>query len=246
MQRDALFDLWADDGLPWSAWVKPVLFMHLNPDVTDQALDLVAEARTAAAPWQPIVRADTAIVLDLPIEESIRTGFALAFCAMQPVPIFTAVPHAAAIRPLDRAMALLARSADVIAQATHGESSPPAFLLDRDRRDGTPGPSRFDNRSLVFPQDFPSGTTLRRAGVNRSIYVATAPPADDLAHVLLGWQQAGMVIERMAPGGMPESMSVRRPSGFRSILRPLLGRLGLRPNSAGGFGGLVPTPSSGG
>ena len=43
--------------------------------------------------------------------------------------------------------------------ATH---APPAFLLDSDRMKApAPDPGRFDNRWLVFPQDFPSAAFLR-------------------------------------------------------------------------------------
>ena len=77
-------------------------------------------------------------------------------------------------------------------------NAPPVFLLDAERFAGGSfaEPGRFDNRWWVFPQDFPSMNFLQSRGI-RSIILGqrnAAGPQEDLAHVLLRWQQGGIQI----------------------------------------------------
>ncbi|HEY9421285.1 MAG TPA: hypothetical protein VIW92_07725, partial [Thermoanaerobaculia bacterium] len=73
-------------------------------------------------------------------------------------------------------------------------------------------------------------------------------PQDDLAHALRRWQEAGIAIYLQDPDRdePPRPLDVRRPSSFRSLFYRALALAGLRRNSAGGFGGIIPQPSSGG
>jgi len=109
-------------------------------------------------------------------------------------------------------------------------------------------PGLFDNRWLVFPQDFPSANFLRSHAMDSALLVQAQPdqPQSDLAHVLLRWQQAGLPLRVVtpAPGAAPQPLSVRRPRLFRWMWHRALASLGLRRNSAGGFGAVVPMPSS--
>lgn len=75
---------------------------------------------------------------------------------------------------------------------------------------------------------------------------------DDLAHVLLRWQEGGLRIEgkpEKEEGDSPRAIEVRKPSRYRSMSYRALAILGLGRNDAGGFGMRVPIPappSSGG
>ena len=70
-----------------------------------------------------------------------------------------------------------------------------------------PGPGTFDNRWVVFPQDFPSAAFLRSRGVAEVLLIqAGAQPQEDLAHVLLRWQQGG---PRNNAGGFGAVIPVR-------------------------------------
>jgi hypothetical protein len=128
----------------------------------------------------------------------------------------------------------------------------PAFLLDADRLGGTtqPKPGLFDNRWMTFPQDFPSANFLRAHAIQSVLLIHTRPdqPQEDLAHVLLRWQEAGVPLRVVRPtaGHTPQPLEVRRPRGFRRLWYRVLATFGLRRNSAGGFGAVVPQPSSGG
>jgi hypothetical protein len=137
-----------------------------------------------------------------------------------------------------------------VMRAQIAPGAPPVFLLDADRcRNRFPVAGRFDNRWLVFPQDFPSANYLLSRGVKRVILVQESDtPQADLAHVLLRWQESGMkiLVQPFLAAGLPREITVSRPSGFRTLLYRALAVMGLRRNSTGGFGGIVPAPSSSG
>ena len=63
-----------------------------------------------------------------------------------------------------------------------------------------PSPGKFDNRWVVFPQDFPSATFLRSRGVADVLLIHSGKSVqEDLAHVLLRWQQGGLRMMQASP-----------------------------------------------
>jgi hypothetical protein len=124
---------------------------------------------------------------------------------------------------------------------------PPAFLLDSHRIAPKPGPGAFDNRWMTFPQDFPSANLLLSRGLrNAIVFQQESLIQTDLDHVLLRWQQAGMQIQLKAGDQPVHPIKVFKPRSFRSWLYVGLALMALRPNSAGGFGSVVPLPGQGG
>ena len=82
---------------------------------------------------------------------------------------------------------------------------------------GTPRAGHYDNRWVTFPQDFPSGGRLRMAGVvNCYLILEGNRVADDLAHVLKRWQDAGIELfeatERFAT-----PLTIKPPPLYRSL-----------------------------
>ena len=73
-------------------------------------------------------------------------------------------------------------------------------------------------------------------------------PQNDLAHILLRWQEAGIRILGCEASGdkQPEPVQVEKPNNFRALWYRAMVLAGLRRNSAGGFGAIVPEPSSSG
>jgi hypothetical protein len=109
----------------------------------------------------------------------------------------------------------------------------------------------FDNRWTVFPQDFPSARFLLERGIKRVVLVhanANAQPQEDLAHVLLRWQEAGLEIfgKTQADKELPVKITVTRPSRFRFVWYRALVLLGFRRSSVGGFGAFLAQSSGGG
>jgi hypothetical protein len=73
-------------------------------------------------------------------------------------------------------------------------------------------------------------------------------PRDDLKHVLRRWQEAGLEIralDKQSPEGS-QAIDVPKPSRFKAFWHRAQAILGLRRNSAGGFGSFIPEPSSSG
>jgi hypothetical protein len=250
MNRQQLFEAWAPAASRWSAWAKPVLFAQMQiPAESPKSRD---DSNSLDLSWLGSSIQDCAMVVDLHGPESVRYGLALAQAGFRPVPLYNCNPGPSAAIDLTQLEESLCCSAERLQMLNCLPDAPPAFLLDarRMKPDRVPNPGIFDNRWLVFPQDFPSASFLKASGITRVIVLQSddGQPADDLRHVLLRWQEQGLQIfikPRRDPSP-PTPIEITRPSQFRSIWRYFLATLGLRRNSAGGFGSIVPQPSSGG
>jgi hypothetical protein len=242
------FSIWAPPESPWSAWAKPSLFFDLDR-VFANAPD-EGPITVEAAPWLPIFDQRTAVVIDLPGVVSVTRGLQLARRGYRPVPLFNTTHGRDAVIPVRDILEGLNTGRRVIPATGIPADAPPAFLLDSQRLGGTPLPGRYDNRWTVLPQDFPSAAKLREHGMVAVLLwqLHHAQPADDLAHVLRRWQDAGLDIylEFGDLASPPVPLKVHRPSRYKSILHRLFVLSGLRRNSAGGFGSVVPEPSQGG
>jgi hypothetical protein len=135
---------------------------------------------------------------------------------------------------------------------TFASGAPPVFILDALRLRGT-NPIRddmFDNRWMVFPQDFPSARFLVERKIKRVTLVQAekTQPSEDLSHVLLRWQEAGIEILAKTNGdvGAPSGITVSRPSRFKASWYRALAIMGLRRSSVGGFGSFIPETSAAG
>jgi hypothetical protein len=251
MTKQAVYSAWASAGSVWSPWVKPVLFSQL-----DRGRPAAPEEPSNEPAPDPIVidipdfERDLAIVVDLPAEQGVTVGLDLAGSEYRPVPLYNACPGPASIdsfvevRPLIHA---LNTGAQRLAEVKLPNDAPPVFLLDANRRHGrkTLSPGDFDNRSISLPTDFPSATFLLSQKIRR-VHLILSPgissPQADLIHTLLRWQQGGLLIQSGIPAQL---LTIARPSRFRSLLHNVLAMSGLIPSPFGGFGGVLPMPSSG-
>jgi hypothetical protein len=130
--------------------------------------------------------------------------------------------------------------------------APPAFLLDSRRQTEVVAaePGRFDNRWMTFPQDLPSCGFLISRGIRAALLVQheRIQPLDDLAHVLLRWQEGSLALLSVDAGATarPQPLVVQRPRRFRSMWYRVMAILGLQRNAAGGFGSVIPESSGSG
>jgi hypothetical protein len=191
--------------------------------------------------------------VELPGEMSIQYGVALAQRGFRPVPLFNCATGAPAAIPWEALVHHLKAAAPELSKASLPTDAPPAFLLDsrRVRPSLAPVPGTFDNRWVVFPQDFPSAGFLKSRGIRTILILqefAGAKPQDDLAHVLVRWQEAGLELKSAAISDVAQQLPItaQKPSFFRALFYRIGVAVGLRRTSAGGFGGVVPQPSSGG
>lgn len=276
MTPEQIYSVWAPQESPWSPWVSPVVFpsLHVVSSTEEVAADPAAAEICRS---EPIGK--TAFVLDLPGADGVTAGIAMVKGGYQPVPLFSGAPGPTSfgfdLHEITSTQALPARQSlqagtsfcvvdmaallQAMQQATATllqspipPDAPPAFLLDSFRLQGhrAPRPNLFDNRWMVFPQDFPSALFLQGRRIERIVLVQKneLEPRDDLKHVLRRWQDAGLEIRAvdLQSAGGSQIIHVSRPSRFKALWHRAVAIWGLRRNSAGGFGSFIPEPSSGG
>ena len=102
---------------------------------------------------------------------------------------------------------------------------------------------------MSFTTDFPSANFLQGFGITRALLIRdyAVAPQPDLAHTLLKWQQGGIHLYSKAlfDSADPAPLTVSKPSHFGRAWHRVLLALGLYRGQLGGFGGIVPQPSSG-
>jgi len=261
MTNEEIFAEWSPDDSVWATWVKPVLFAHM-----DAATLVPANTGTAyEASWAPSIEERTAMVLDLPKDEGVRLGIALAGRGYRPVPLYNALPLPFGVPVFDSAsqrpvaavdvvpiVSALRRGADQLALLKIPREAPPVFLLDANRQGAGVRilPDEFDNRSVCFTTDFPSANYLMTHGIKSVLLVQRErlEPQADLAHVLRRWQDAGLPLQRMRieQPTQRERFEVKRPSWYGTMFQRALAAFGLRRAPGGGFGAWIPESSAGG
>ncbi|MBX3401849.1 MAG: hypothetical protein KF699_00395 [Phycisphaeraceae bacterium] len=249
MWHEEIYAAWTAREGPWSDWVKPALFTQVQRAATSGA----TRDMSAAPPdvrWAPRSGDGIALVVDLPGPESVACGIALLSAGYQPVPLFNTLGATNAAIRVEEIVLSLVDAAAMVRQAasrfTH--NTPPAFLLDSNRLSAPrPGPGAYDNRWMVFPQDFPSGNLLQAHGLREAMVVTRGTIDPDLDQVLRRWARTGLRLTRksIAPDEPVQEHRTRSAFSPSWILPWLLVSLGLRQNAAGGFGGLVPVPTEG-
>jgi hypothetical protein len=246
MQGEAIYECWAPPDGVWSLWARPVLFAQMP----DRAERLGTPAVPVLSWSVPDDRA-TALVVDLPGGESVAVGLALAERGYRPVPVYNACTGEGEVIDMAPVVEGLRAGAPWLQTLPLPAEAPPAFLLDARRQGGVvvPAPGQFDNRWEVFPQDFPSADFLKSRGIGTVLLVQRGrqEPREDLTHVLLRWQEAGLGIlsREVTEAGPAAGLRVARPSRYRAFWYRALAFLGLRRNALGGFGAVVPRPSQG-
>src|SRR5262245_33063741 len=259
--KDELWEIWAPPRSIWSAWAKPVLIAQLKDEFAIDSYTPKGDLRGSRPMpiWEsldvsalPRSNERTAIVVDVEGTLALSYGLALAKRGFQPVPLFNVCAGPMAIVPVDDLQAALVAAGPDLAAIMVPDAAPPAFLLDANRqKDSSPAqPGQFDNRWMTFPQDFPSGHLLRSREIDSAVIVQDSAdqPREDLAHVLLRWQESGIriALQDTRIASPPQAITVARPRGYRALWYRALAMLGLRRNSAGGFGVVIPQPSDGG
>src|SRR5687767_12565574 len=129
MNASELFKIWAPTTSVWSRWAKPVLFAEMDPSL-------------ATAPEINWPRVDiqnengTAVVVDMPGDESVAIGIALAQDGFRPVPLFNSAAAAGAQKMafttvnVSAVQGMLIRGAGKLGAIQLPDNAPPAFLLD--------------------------------------------------------------------------------------------------------------------
>ena len=250
MTNEQIFDQWCPASSRWATWAKPVLFTA--PFAQHYDAPLGHEWQKLDVSWAPKNSSDTAVILELPGTQALLYALALFPLGYQPVPLFNccaAEQHE--VLPTEGIRNYLMRGVLDLQGRELPPGALPAFILDSSRLHGlnTPHPGLFDNRWMTFPQDFPSGTFLKEACIGKVLLVreGDGQPQLDLAPVLMRWQEAGVQVLQVdvAHPGEPQPLMVRPPPRYRWFFQRALALAGFLPNSAGGFGSIIPMPGGG-
>ena len=260
MTKEEIFAIWAPENSLWSTWAKPVLFAHMSSSLAPPTQPRsLPEVNWAPAPSEKI-----SLVLDLPGDEGVWVGAALAGRGYRPVPLYNALPLPFDAPILDSArrsvaainvtpiMMALQQTAPQLSQNAILRDAPPCFLLDAKRHgDGlTIEPEQFDNRSVSFTTDFPSANFLLTHGIKRVLLVQRerTDPRPDLAHTLCRWQDGGLPLERLHIENPADrqAFEISRPSWYGMMFQRALAASGLRRAPGGGFGVWMPESSTAG
>ncbi len=243
------FAVWAPDSIFWSQWAKPVVFANAPALPSDPEPGLPGlNADVLPGSFDP-----TAVVVDLPGDQSVLVGLVLAQRGLRPVPLFNGTSGPNEVVQVEPIEIALGTGTSVLRNCTLAADARPAFLLDANRGNvsGAAQPGRYDNRWVVLPQDFPSGSALAAHGLKDVLLIRQRDrvPDQDLTHVLLRWQESGLRLRSVCleTGEVTDPLSLSMPSHFRKLWYGAIALLGLRRNSVGGFGSTVPeqTRSSG-
>jgi len=267
MTGQELFKTWAPSDSAWSQWVSPALFAQIA--CTDGA---AADGVDVPVPtWQEEKASpESAVIVDLPGADSIRLAMALAKPGYRPVPIINASPgpvglqlnflpqpanvssRSIVVLDMNSLVREICIGTELLQKLSFASDAPPVFILDALRLRGT-NPildDMFDNRWMVFPQDFPSARFFAEKKIKRVtlVQVEKAQPLEDLSHVLLRWQEAGIEILAAASGdtNAASRITVSKPSRFKASWYRALATVGLRRSSVGGFGSFIPETSAAG
>jgi len=248
---EEIYERWSPAESIWSQWVIPVAFAQMQPFSAGGHATLVNSEREWWFPEEG--ERNFALVVDLPGKLAIEYGIAAAKRGMRPVPVIDGSPFPSEDwRDLARGFKVavemgelmneLCRGAEVLSECRIAANAPPAFLLDanRDNAGVPPTVDVFDNRWKTFPQDYPSARLLRERGIQGVIVIRekAGDAREDLQHVLLRWQEAGIDIQAqgLLDTSKPRTMRIARPSWYRASWYRALAMMGLRRGVFGGFG----------
>jgi hypothetical protein len=247
-----VFEIWAPRDAAWSQWASPVAFTSLNCDEIGARAALATNVGTLNIPVTP----GTAYVIDLAGASALRLAMSFARVGLRPVPIFNASPlpltpgEAARSALVDMTYVTreLCFSVSELASLPIQNDAAPVFVIDANRMSGRSSlDPRFDNRWIVYPQDFPSGAKLREHGITRIVAIQqTEAIAADLNDVLVEWQTAGLEIltKRDDERAAEVRRHVKPPSRLLVLWRKFVRLLGFK--TSGDFFDMFTAVSSGG
>lgn len=189
-----VYKIWAPTGKKWIDWVRPVPFVLID-DL--KCVHEVSNFFVSNIDYIDKIELDTAIIVDLPGELSVKEGIALAKIGFRPIPIYNGTnEQKGAIATVDNfaiTTALICATSK-LEQLYLENDTPPAFLLDSNRMNRYKMDiSVFDNSWDIYPHDLPSAEYFVNNGINKIIVVGETIQKD-LKKILYNFQKKGISI----------------------------------------------------
>lgn len=213
MTGKELFQIWAPTGKKWMDWVRPVPFVMMGEyskiyNTTDTIIQ--------SADYLDANDKSIAVIVDLPGDESVKEGLALAKAGFRPIPVFNGtIEQQGARATVDNQSVGIAlmHGARNLTELEMDDDASPAFLLDSNRlhrfkMDVTV----FDNSWDVYPQDLPSADYMVSNGIQKVIVVGESV-SKDLKKILFEYQKKKITIFLTNRYNEPKKVTIRKPLG---------------------------------
>lgn len=240
-----VFSIWGSEQGPWSNWVKPALFASI-----DEKLNVVDNlpVELPEVLWYSSELQRSALILDLPADQSVWEALALLKFNYQPIPLFNCCHAPGMVIDVQPIVKALWKGAKLLKIHHNPQNTLPVFLLDNNRLTNAHllAPGKFDNRWCIVPQDMPSSNLLKSFGI-KNVCLRTTKIENDIAHILKRYQMDGMEVSvQNVIDNRIRDFSMSSSLFFKSIWYRIQVLSGFKRNSAGGFGAIIPMPSSSG
>lgn len=206
-----IYKVWAPIGAKWVQWVRPVPFIGINNklkvyDVSDFSIPKITYITN--------YREDTAFIIDLQGDKSIKEGLALARIGFRPIPIYNGNDaQKNSIATVDNNIIKLGliKGAKELREITLKPDASPAFLLDSNRTNQFKmNFSVFDNSWDIYGQDLPSAEYLLKNNIKRMI-VRSDKLQNDLNKILYKFAEKGIIIYFTNGYEEPKCVRLKKP-----------------------------------
>jgi len=260
-EAEALFDVWGPPPKsPWTPYHCVPLFAALQAIPKGMIGPMEEEIAKgfeagplleAAVHLKPVGEAwaneRAWVILDLLGPQSVALAVRFVAGGFQPVCTFDHWPHPRGLLKPEIILSQLLRHAGSIEKLRPylRPDSPPVWVCDRARLGTRRGlPNEFDNRYFLDDSILPTAQTLVKAGISRIICVVPDPdqlPREDLRAYFRDLKNEGFNHIDGAALSDPNLTLFEFPS---SLFEVNFKQWGFQRSNAGGFGRLIPEPSS--
>lgn len=206
-----IFKIWAPTGVKWTQWVRPVPFVGINENI--KTYD-VSDFNISNINYLEKLLTDTAIIVDLPGNDSIKEGLALAKIGYRPIPIYNGTDQQkGTIATVDNYLIKLGliKGAKELEKIKIDDNAPPAFLLDTNRMNRFKmNISIFDNSWDIYSQDLPTAEYFLNNGI-KNIIISSRIIQKDLSKILYKFQNKGINILFTNGYDKPKKVKINKP-----------------------------------
>lgn len=206
MTNKEIFRIWAPLNKKWVDWVRPVPFVSINE--THQGFRPSGVVITCL---DKIDTKSTAIIVDLPNDDSVEAGILLAQNGYRPIPIYNGVQQQKGARATtnnEGILSALVWGASILKTVKIDDNAPPAFLIDSNRlHRWRIDLSIFDNSWDVYPQDIPSEDYFLKNGIDKILIIGRKYPRD-LKAIIKEWPKKQVSV--YVSNGYDEPKCVRK------------------------------------
>ena len=173
MTNKEIYKIWAPYGKRWVDWVRPVPFVAIKN--TKKFIPAFRELECLPTDKEKIKQ--TAIILDLPDEQSVEVGIWLAEkYGYRPIPIFNGTIEQDGARATTNNIDMLDAlvwGATQLPNIEIADDAPPAFLIDKNRLENIKvDKTVFDNSWDIYFQDIPSEKYFLNHGITEILVIS--------------------------------------------------------------------------